>query len=158
MSDSLSKVFGLEPLKETLPEPVKEDTVGLDDDAKQARANIKVLIETGNRALEEALNLAIESEQPRAYEVLTNLINTLADLNTKVIDVHSKTVDIKKKESAPTKGSQPQAPLGLENNQPTNVTNNTVFVGTTAELSKFLENLQLTTTKKDVFENEPKQD
>lgn len=152
MSDSLSKVFGLEPLKESLPE-APEGSQNLEDDSEEARKNIKALIETGNRALEEALNLAIESEQPRAYEVLTNLINTLADLNAKVIDVHGKTVDIKKKEAAPAKSSAGALATTGEVPQVVNNTSNTVFVGTTAELARYLTELNST---KVVIENEPK--
>lgn len=155
MSDNLSKLFGLQEQKAMLPEIPKEDTT-LNDDADEAKHNIKTLIATGNKALEEALALAIESESPRAYEVLTNLINTLADLNSRVIDVHGKTADIKRKSG--------QAPdLRQPNGQPepvNNTTNNIVFTGTTAELSKFLATLNAPKpiNDGDIIDNEPKQD
>lgn len=155
MSDNLSKLFGINELKATLPEPNKEDH-GLDEDAVQARQNIKTLIETGNQALAEALDLAIQSESPRAYEVLTNLINTLADLNSRVIDVHGKTADIKKKSNTRSDGqpAQHQTIEGPVNN----TTNNIVFTGTTAELSTYLATLRPPKPTGDIIENEPKQD
>lgn len=155
MSDNLSKLFGVQEMKHKLPEPVDENK-SVEDDASTARQNIKVLIETGNRALEEALDLAIQSESPRAYEVLTNLINTLADLNTRVVDVHGKAADIKRKsgQSAPAAAGLP-APDTVNNN-----TTNIVFTGTTNELSKFLANLNAPKpiNDGDIIENEPKQD
>lgn len=153
MSDNLSKLFGINELKTKLPEPVTEDK-DLDEDAVKARQNIKTLIETGNRALEEALDLAIQSESPRAYEVLTNLINTLADLNSRVIDVHGKTADIKKKTNTRTDESRTtqQTIEGPVNS----TTNNIVFTGTTAELSNFLATLKPPKPTGDIIENEPK--
>jgi len=152
MSDNLSKLFGINELKTKLPEPNTEDK-NLDDDAVQARQNIKTLIDTGNRALEEALDLAIQSESPRAYEVLTNLINTLADLNSRVIDVHGKTADIKKKSNTRTENVTQQTIEGTVNN----TTNNVVFTGTTAELSNYLATLKPPKPSGDIIENEPKQ-
>lgn len=137
MSDSISKLFGLDEQKEQLPAvraSDAEECQQLDLDAEDAGQNIKVLIETGNRALEEALNLAIDTESPRAFEVLTNLISTLGDLNLRVLEVHSKKADIKKKNQAPVaKGSEPGS---------VNTTNNIVFNGTTSELAKYLEEVK----------------
>lgn len=142
MGDNISKLFGLDEQKEQLPAVRASDAEEhqqLDLDAEDAGQNIKVLIETGNRALEEALNLAIDTESPRAFEVLTNLISTLGDLNLRVLEVHSKKADIKKKNQAPVakgseaKGSEPGS---------VNTTNNIIFNGTTTELAKYLEEVK----------------
>lgn len=155
MSDNLSKLFGVQEMKHKLPEPVDENK-SVEDDAATARQNIKVLIETGNRALEEALDLAIQSESPRAYEVLTNLINTLADLNSRVVDVHGKAADIKRKSGQPSPSATGLPSADTVNNNTTNI----VFTGTTNELSKFLANLNAPKpiNDGDIIENEPKQD
>lgn len=133
---NLANLFGLRDIKEPLPEK-KEEHLGLDADADEARANLKVLIETGNRALEEMLNLAIDSEEPRAYEVLSNMIASLAELNLKTLEAHNKQADVKKKSL--TNKNDPGG-------QPTvngNVTNQSiVFTGTTSELAGFLQTLK----------------
>lgn len=122
-------------MKEPLP-AVKESNNSIEDDSAEARQNIKQLIETGNRALEEALDLAIQSESPRAFEVLTNMIKTLADLNGQIIDVHAKT-NRTVKESAKSNGGHSTLPAP-DGSAPGSVTNNYAFVGTSSELSKFI--------------------
>ena len=133
MSNNLANLFGVDALKETLPEKQIED-LGLDKDSEESRANLKVLLDTGSRALEEVLNLAIDSENPRAYEVLTNMITTLADINIKLIETHNKQADVKKKTLTNKNDTTP-----VVNG---NITNQSiVFSGTTAELSNFLKDL-----------------
>jgi hypothetical protein len=152
MSDNLSKLFGLDPLKHNLPQAPKEDK-DLNGDAEEVKQNIKDLIATGNKALAEALDLAIQSESPRAYEVLTNLINSLAELNMRVVDVYDKKATITKKTSQPNRLESPQI---HGDGAVVNNTTNIVFEGTTAELSQYLK--KLNKPAQDVFENEPKQD
>ena len=69
------------------------------------------------------MELAQESEMPRAYEVAGQLIKNVADATDKLIDLQKKLKDIDEQK---VKG-------------PTNVTN-ALFVGSTAELSKLLKN------------------
>lgn len=151
MSDNLSNLFGLSEMKEPLPEK-REENLGLDNDADEARSNLKMLIDTGNRALEEMLNLAIDSENPRAYEVLSTMINSLAELNSKVLDMYNKQVDVKRKAATTTKTKETSDTQQVVNG---NVTNQSiVFTGTTAELSKFLHDLKDQPTFNDkVIEN-----
>jgi hypothetical protein len=69
------------------------------------------------------LQLAKESEQPRAYEVASTLIKTMVDANKELLDVHKQKKELDKEEYAgPAKAVQ----------------NNTVFVGSTKELQKQL--------------------
>jgi hypothetical protein len=73
-----------------------------------------------------ALSVAKQSEHPRAFEVVGNLIKQLADVNQQLLSLHQQ----KQKIDAPTKGSEPKS------------TNNTaIFVGSTAELNKMLKNM-----------------
>ncbi len=74
----------------------------------------------GQDVLEELLSIAKEGEQPRAFEVATQLINSLA-ATTKELLVLQKT----KKEVEDKK-----APVKNENN---------LFVGSTKELQELLE-------------------
>jgi len=156
VSDHLSRLFGLTEQKEQLPavkEQEAEEHKQLDLDAQDAGQNIKILIETGNRALEEALSLAIDTESPRAFEVLTNLISTLGDLNLRVLEVHSKKADIKKKSAAPASAKTEGAPGSV------NTTNNIVFNGTTAELAKYLNELKnIKPFDGDVIDAQPRND
>ena len=103
-----------------------EDSHKVDDikkDYEYTRGNLYSLIEKGQEAINGILELAQESEMPRAYEVAGQLIKNVADATDKLIDLQKKLKDIDEQK---VKG-------------PTNVTN-ALFVGSTAELSKLLKN------------------
>jgi hypothetical protein len=128
MSDNLSDVFDIAPLPRqglpiVQPEAGKKDVA---DDAAEVRRNLKQLVNTAQDALEYALDMAKQSESPRAYEVLANLLNTAADLNTKLIDVHTAEQKITK----PSK----EEPAGTQHI----TNNNVVFTGTTSELGELI--------------------
>lgn len=133
MSDKLSKVFDIDPngiVKETLPDPFDGDK-GVTDDAEYARSNLKQLIATGQSALEDALNVARQSESPRAYEVLSTFLNTVASLNQQLMDIHT----AEKKMSI----ERQKLLTGNNTDQPKSVTNNNViFTGTTADLQDII--------------------
>jgi hypothetical protein len=93
-------------------------------DYEYARGNIYSIIEKGQEALNSVLELAQETESPRAYEVVGQLIKNVSDSTEKLIDLQKKLKDLEQDNSK--KG-------------PTNVTN-ALFVGSTAELSKLLKN------------------
>jgi len=95
-----------------------------DDDYNEVRRNLKVVIEQSNSAIQGILELAEDSQQPRAYEVVAQLIGQTLEANTKLIDLHRRMKDIKK-EDAPSKAAS--------------VTNNSIFVGSTAELQKMIK-------------------
>lgn len=124
--DKLSNLFDIEPVKpERLPVPKTNGSEQVTSDSEFARTNLKQLIETSRTALQHALNVAVQSDSPRAYEVLANLINTSADLNTKLIDVHQR----EQKLSANKEDDQKVT---------NNVTNNVLFTGTTSELNDMI--------------------
>jgi len=62
----------------------------LDDDFNTARKNINNLLEKGNTAITDLLNVAKESEHPRAYEVAANFLKTLADLNKDLLEIQKR--------------------------------------------------------------------
>jgi hypothetical protein len=93
-------------------------------DYEYTRGNLYSIIEKGQEAINGVLELAQESEMPRAYEVVGQLIKNVADATDKLMDLQKKLKDIE--ETKTQKG-------------PTNVTN-ALFVGSTAELSKLLKN------------------
>ncbi len=99
-------------------------------DYEYTRGNLYSIIEKGQEAINGILELAQESEMPRAYEVAGQLIKNVADATDKLMDLQKKLKDI---EEEKVKG-------------PTTV-NNALFVGSTADLSKFLKS-QLTDENK----------
>jgi len=107
--------------------PRKEVTVientTVDDDYEYARKNLRSLIDNGKDVMENLSFLAKEDESPRTYEVLGQLIKTLAETNKDLLDIAKKKKDIQQE-----KGSE----------QPTHVTN-ALFVGSTAELQKLIK-------------------
>ena len=98
----------------------------VDPDAHYSRANYYNLIEKGNEALDGILDVARESQHPRAYEVAANMIKNLSDVTEKLMILQKQQQELKPKE------------------QQTNQTNinvdKAVFVGSTADLLKKLKN------------------
>jgi hypothetical protein len=93
-------------------------------DYEYSRGNFYSIIEKGQEAINSVLELAQETESPRAYEVVGQLIKNVSDATDKLMELQKKLKDIE--ETRPI-------------NNPTNVTN-ALFVGSTAELSKLLKN------------------
>jgi hypothetical protein len=129
--DKLSELFGTEPMKvtgELVEEPkVKDIThdVKIEDDYDKARKNIHDLLAKGHEALASALEVAKQSEHPRAFEVVGNLVKQLTDVNQQLLDLHQQ----KQKLDTPKDGEK----------KVTN--NNAIFVGSTSELSKMIKNM-----------------
>ena len=92
-------------------------------DYEYTRGNLYSIIQKGQEAINGILELAQESEMPRAYEVAGQLIKNVADATDKLMDLQKKLKDIE--EEKISKG-------------PTTV-NNALFVGSTAELAKLLK-------------------
>ena len=111
------------PVPEVLP-PADMKTA-VEDDANFARSNIRSLIEKGNKAMDQLLTVAKESEHPRAYEVAAGLIKNLSDLNKDLLELQKKRRDL-----------TPE----LANNVKSLNVDKAVFVGSTDELVKFLKN------------------
>ena len=99
----------------------------LKKDYDYTRGNLYSLIEKGQEAVDGILEVAQSSDQPRAYEVAGQLIKHVGDVADKLVDLQKKVSDIEN-----PKGS-------IADKQ---VTNNTMFVGSTAELAKFLKSKQ----------------
>ena len=121
-----SEVVESEQIKESPIEKVEKISSSIDDvkkDYEYTRGNLYSLIEKGQEAINGILELAQESEMPRAYEVAGQLIKNVADATDKLMDLQKKLKDVEEEKQA--KG-------------PTNVTN-ALFVGSTAELAKLLK-------------------
>jgi len=126
--DEILEITSLVPTPEIKPEtsprikPNSDSDVKHDDiDYNYARENYYNLIERNQDAVEEMLEIAKQSEHPRAFEVVGQLIKSGLDANKELMSLHKT-----KKE------------LSIETNSSVNV-NNAVFVGSTAELQKLLK-------------------
>jgi hypothetical protein len=112
---------------ETLPSividkvDVAEKNETLQGDFNSARKNIHSLINTGMDAMEGIVKVATESDSPRAYEVLTNMMKTLSEMNKDLIDIHDKLTDAESKK------------ITIKN-----TTNNSIYVGSTSELQNLI--------------------
>ena len=96
----------------------------IDNDYEYQRQNFYNLVERGQDAIDGILELARESDHPRAYEVAAGLIKNLADLNKDLLEIQKRRKD-----------------LTGENNPAKNINvDKAVFVGSTTELVKFLKN------------------
>ena len=104
--------------------PDRLTKTGIDKDYEYTRGNLYSIIEKGQEAINGILELAQESEMPRAYEVAGQLIKSVSDATDKLMDLQKKLKDVE--EETKVKG-------------PSTV-NNALFVGSTAELQKLLKN------------------
>tara|TARA_B100001057_G_scaffold496347_1_gene597615 strand:+ start:667 stop:1038 length:372 start_codon:yes stop_codon:yes gene_type:complete len=102
--------------------PPEEKNV--DNDYKYSRDTYYELVEKGKQSLELMIEVARESEHPRAFEVLSGMIKNISDVNDRLMDLNKKKKDLDKKE---------------EIKNIANTTNN-LFVGSTSELQKILKN------------------
>ena len=110
-------------VKEDKPITVHQDNTE-NPDANYSRANYYNLIEKGNEALDGILEVAKESQHPRAYEVAANMIKNLSDVTEKLMILQKQQQELKPKDPA----------------APTNITvDKAVFVGSTAELQKLIK-------------------
>ena len=98
----------------------------VDPDAHYSRANYYNLIEKGNEALDGILEVAKESQHPRAYEVAANMIKNLSDVTEKLMILQKQQQELKPKEQLAT-----QQNIAIDK---------AVFVGSTADLLKKLKN------------------
>lgn len=99
----------------------------IQSDYEYARSNLYGVIEQGSDALNQLVELAKASEHPRAFEVVSQLTKTLVDANKDLLDIQKKVKDLKKEsdKEAIEEGGK--------------VTNNNLFVGSTADLLKMMK-------------------
>lgn len=142
--DKIAQSLGLTPLAEVRETEVEETTApavieevnppalidnGAEEnleDLEEVRQNIKSVMETGDEALKEMLEIAKQSEMPRAFEVVSTLMKTMLDANKDLADISTKKRFVKEEIAGPKEAAQ------------TNVTNNNLIVST-ADLLKMIK-------------------
>ena len=128
--DKLDKTFNVTPEVEVMKEDAvvkkeKPDRLTKDDitrDYEYTRGNLYSIIEKGQEAIDGILELAQDSEMPRAYEVAGQLIKSVSDATDKLMDLQKKLKDV-----------------GEESSRKPTTVNNALFVGSTADLAKLLK-------------------
>ena len=102
-------------------------------DYKFARNNLKNAMEIGNEALEDLIEIAKSSQQPRAYEVIATLVKNVSDASDKLMDVNKKLHEIEII-------AEPEKNLKNMDKLELNQQNNTYYVGSTADLQELINN------------------
>jgi hypothetical protein len=120
--DIISNSLGMPPIPPP-PNPVFLPAKTEKNDYEYARQNMYDIIEKGTSALEDIVDIARQSESPRAFEVVTNLIKTLADANKDLMDLAKKNKELSKPDAS------------NENK----TVNNNLFVGSSSELLKMIK-------------------
>lgn len=101
--------------------PIKDDVIS---DYEYTRNKYYQILEKGNEALNSALEVAQNTDHPRAYEVVGQLLKHNADIVDKLLDLQKKLIELNNQNN-------------IKNS--TTITNNSLFVGSTAELQKLLK-------------------
>ena len=118
------EIVPIEPTEVGISKPEKHERTDIEKDYEYTRGNLYSIIEKGQEAINGILELAQDSEMPRAYEVAGQLIKSVSDATDKLMDLQKKLKDVEEE-------TQQKGPATV---------NNALFVGSTAELQKMLKN------------------
>jgi hypothetical protein len=128
-NDKISEILDLEPVDQPSNVPAvyhenkqKTEDKQADADIKFVRDNLYDLITSGHGAIDQMMSIADQSQHPRAYEVLANMIKTMVETNKDLLDIHKKKQEIRPKDQRDDK-----------------VVNNNLFVGSTNDILKLLK-------------------
>ena len=115
-------------LNKNLPKEIdkKNDKIDIindtEEDYQYASEKLKNLVDQSEEAIELMMALAHDTEHPRAFEVLGNLLKGTGDITDKLLQLQKKRKELTQEES-----------------KSGNTTNNAIFMGSTTELQKFLK-------------------
>ena len=128
--DAINDSLDIEVVDEEESPIIKKESKVVEKDKKDSvrdyeytRGNLYSLIEKGQEALDSIMEVAQEGQQPRAFEVVSQLIKNVADTTDKLVDLQQKMKNLE--------AEDPKGPSTV---------NNALFVGSTAELQKLLKN------------------
>jgi transcription initiation factor IIE alpha subunit len=152
--DHIEKVLGAEPEAKPLtntgipqnavvvsvpPRPLTDDELANDlkTDYQIVRDNLKELVNMGKNALDGVIQVAQEGDQPRAYEVVAQMIKTLSETNRELMDLHNRVKTVRKVDQSVTNNT---------------TTNQSIYVGSTKELQDIINSTRSTMK---AFDNRP---
>jgi|TARA_B100000035_G_scaffold311009_1_gene319802 hypothetical protein len=122
--NTTSETVDIQPIVEESAVTKPSENKDVQKDYEYTRGNLYSLIEKGQETLNGIMDLADQTQSPRAYEVAGQIIKSVADTTDKLLDLQKKLKDIDEEKKGPT-----------------SVTNNAMFVGSTAELQKMLKEM-----------------
>ena len=125
LSEALDIEYNEKEIQKTEQKAIKPYEPELNKDYRDVRSNLHHIIDSGQVAIDGILRVASEGESPRAYEVVSQLIKSVSEANKDLISLHKQMKDIKKEE--------------VDSQQAHNITNNTLFVGSTKELQDMVK-------------------
>ena len=134
LDDAFNVSGDIVPIESTevgVTKPERHERNDIEKDYEYTRGNLYSIIEKGQEAINGILELAQDSEMPRAYEVAGQLIKSVSDATDKLMDLQKKLKDVEEEKAS--KG-------------PSTV-NNSLFVGSTAELAKMLKSVNIEDNK-----------
>jgi len=102
----------------------------VENDYEYSKRTYYDLIEKGQNALDDMIDVARNLEHPRAYEVLSGMIKNVSDVNDRLMDLNKKKKDFYKNDIKQIEGN--------------NTTNNNLFVGSTTDLQRMLQDVEKT--------------
>ena len=115
----------------------------VENDFEYSKRTYYDLIEKGQGAIDDMVDVARNLEHPRAYEVLSGMIKNVSDVNDKLMDLNKKKKDFYKNDIKQIEG---------------NTTNNNLFVGSTTDLQRMLKNVSDNDNVVDINERKPSDD
>jgi len=129
MDENLSEILNISPEPTQVVQkqdfPIKEVDVEMDDvdkDFQRARQNLKELINLGFVAIDGVLKVASEGDSPRAYEVVAQMLKSVAETDKDLVELHQRMKSIKQEKYEKT----------------VNNTTNAIFVGSTRDLQELI--------------------
>lgn len=127
--DPIANILNVTPMKVKedniviYQDPAEKAELELDSDISYARDMIYGSIKDSSDAIDEMLEIAKQTQHPRAFEVVATLINAKREATKDLLDLHKKRKDLKK----------------IEKDEGPDTINNNVFVGTTEDLLKLIK-------------------
>ena len=120
-NDKIAETLDLTPVEPKEIVEVKPADDKLENDFQYARENLYNIIERGTDALNGIVDLANQSQHPRSFEVVADLVRTLSGANKDLLDIQKKMKDMDPDKHKPQK---------VENN---------LFIGSTKDLTDLLD-------------------
>lgn len=121
INDNLNKIFDLEPIEASALPVVPSENIQKEDDFELARNTLRSLIGKNEGIISDLVELARNSEHPRAYEVVGQLVKAQSDIAKDLMNIHKQKKEIS--------GDDPQ---NIKQQ------NNIVFAGSTSDLLKLI--------------------
>jgi hypothetical protein len=132
LNKNLSEIFDIDPIKDSnikkttaLPVHYKDPDLKQDltDAYQQSKENLQGIIDQGQEAMEEILNIAKAGQHPRAFEVYGTLLKNMVDANKELLNIQKQMRDMDEEK---------------KKNSGTNI-DKAIFIGSTAELNKLIK-------------------